>query len=198
MARDQKKKEDVKKKAVARPKKVVGKKPPRKKKEKAPKKVASFRDFIVEPPLKNGRPRAFKSVKDLEKRVDDYMKECDQRMVDKITNIGTVVRVNDPERYTITGLALALGIDRRSLYRYRKEEGFEEFRPTLRKAISACEYVNEQRFYERGSATGAIFNAKCNFKYIEEKPEDEDKERDIKVYINTYEQKEEKAKEESK
>ena len=69
-----------------------------------------------------GNPRKYKNVEELQKGIDAYFEECDAK----------------GEPYTVTGLALALDIDRSTLLRYEKE--FEEdYRVTVKKAKTKVE-----------------------------------------------------------
>ena len=56
-----------------------------------------------------GRPLKFKSVKELQTAIDAYFKKCDERFTqvyDKLA--GKVVKLNNPEPYTVSGLCLIM------------------------------------------------------------------------------------------
>jgi len=94
-----------------------------------------------------GNPRKYKNVEELQKGIDAYFEECDAK----------------GEPYTVTGLALALDIDRSTLLRYEKE--FEEdYRVTVKKAKTKVEN-NIEKFSMMGkyNPTMSIFNLKNNF-----------------------------------
>lgn len=94
---------------------------------------------------KRGRPKLFKSKIDLEKKIDEYFNICDLK----------------EEPYTVTGLALMLDIDRKTLNNYSKNE---EYFPTIKKAKLKIENDLEKRLLTaNGVTTGVIFNLKNNY-----------------------------------
>ena len=96
-----------------------------------------------------GRPLAFKSVKELEKAVDNYF------AVDAHIDQGEGL-VYLP---TMSGLALSLGVDRKTVLNYSNKE---DFFPTINKARCKIESFIETRLYGN-NVTGCIFNLKNNF-----------------------------------
>ena len=96
---------------------------------------------------KMGKPRKYKNVEELQKGIDAYFKECDDK----------------GEPYTVTGLALTLDIDRSTLLRYEKEFE-EEYRVTVKNAKTKIEN-NIEKFSMMGkyNPTMSIFNLKNNF-----------------------------------
>ena len=96
--------------------------------------------------MKTGCPLKFKTVKELEDKIEAYFKDCE---------------VNE-KPYTISGLALSLGVDRRTIVNYSHNE---EFFPTIKKARAKCEnYAEEQLFIGKNTA-GVIFNLKNNYSW---------------------------------
>lgn len=93
---------------------------------------------------KVGRPKAYTDVEMMQQKIDKYFNECD---INK-----------DP--YTITGLAIALDLDRKSINNYAKDS---EFFPTIKKAKLKVENYLEKRLINDSSATGIIFNLKNNY-----------------------------------
>lgn len=91
-----------------------------------------------------GRPKIYKDVETLQKQINAYFNKCD---IDK-------------EPYTITGLAMALDLDRKTLYNYSKDD---EFFPTIKKAKLKVENYLEKHLITDNSTTGIIFNLKNNF-----------------------------------
>jgi hypothetical protein len=87
-----------------------------------------------------GRPLKFKSVKELQKKIDAYFACCEK----------------DGEPLTITGLALALDTSRETLMEYGERE---EFVDTIKKAKLKIEHAYELRNIKRGNA-GDIFALK--------------------------------------
>jgi len=96
-----------------------------------------------------GKPLAFKTVKALEDAVEKYFKE------DAYMGEGED-RVYAP---TMSGLALSLGVDRRTIVNYAHREAYF---PTIKKARARVEVYLEQRLYGN-NVTGTIFNLKNNF-----------------------------------
>lgn len=114
-----------------------------------------------------GRPRKFKSVESLKKRIDEYFDYCDNRTKEfHSEKLGDVV-TSDPEPYTMSGLAFWLGMDRRALLTYSKRK---EFVPTIKAARNRVELDVERRMNDKATFTpGLIFNAKNNFSWVDKK-----------------------------
>lgn len=83
---------------------------------------------------------------DLVVKIDEYFDKCD----------------NDKRPYTMSGLALSLGIDRRTLLNYSKNE---EFFPLIKEARQRVEAQLEECLYRLGNNSGVIFNLKNNFEW---------------------------------
>ncbi len=97
-----------------------------------------------------GQPMKFQTVEALEEAVDNYF-DNDAWMLDK-----------DGEREylpTMSGLALSLGVDRRTVVNYSHNE---EYFLTIKKARARIESFIETRLYGN-NVTGCIFNLKNNF-----------------------------------
>lgn len=99
---------------------------------------------------KVGRPLAFKTVEDLESAVEKYFE------TDAFIDMGDGVKMFAP---TMSGLALSLGVDRKTITNYANRD---EFFPAIKKARSRVEVALEQRLYGN-NVTGVIFNLKNNF-----------------------------------
>jgi len=91
-----------------------------------------------------GRPLKYKNKKELETAIEKYFAGCDKT----------------GEPYTMAGLAYSLGIDRKTLLNYSKEN---QFFPTIKKARSRIEAFNEGQLYTNNHTAGIIFNLKNNF-----------------------------------
>ena len=87
-----------------------------------------------------GRPLKFKTVKELQDKIDDYFKVCDETK----------------EPYMITGLALHLDTDRQTLINYTNRE---EYFDTIKKAKLKVEKAYEKRLIKQGRG-GDIFALK--------------------------------------
>lgn len=127
-----------------------------------------------------GRPLKFKSVKELQGKIDAYFAECDPHMVEatewvearendgklkKDTNGLTYLvevhhkKLTDQIPYTITGLALALDTSRETLINY---EDKEEYFDTIKRAKIKCQNYAERSLFST-TPTGPIFNLKNNY-----------------------------------
>ena len=92
-----------------------------------------------------GQPPKYTSAEEMQKAVDKYFDECDQK----------------DELYTMTGLAIALGMDRRSLVNYASRD---EFFLTIKRARDKVEAkIEELSMRGKINPTMAIFNLKNNF-----------------------------------
>ena len=112
-----------------------------------------------------GRPLKFKSVHLLEEKINEYFDSCfapmyndDGTPVIDPANGSQIMRRIKP--WTLGGLACYLGVDRKTLYNYSKND---KFFPTIKNARAKVEaYVEEQLFTPK-IAAGVIFNLKNNF-----------------------------------
>lgn len=96
-----------------------------------------------------GRPLKFKSVEELQVKIDAYFNECDET----------------GEFYTMSGLAYALETDRALLCRYEQRD---EFYNTIKNAKRKIESQFEQRALNgQYNPTIAIFLMKNNFGYVD-------------------------------
>ena len=99
---------------------------------------------------KLGRPRKYKTVEELQALIDEYFITCD--------------KMHRP--YTITGLALFLDMDRKTLLRYEKEYE-DDFCHTITRAKERVQEFVECCLFKKGIAQGVIFNLKNNFGWEE-------------------------------
>ena len=91
-----------------------------------------------------GRPHKYENVEDMEKAIEEYFMRCDTGGLP----------------YTVSGLALALGMTRETLLRYEEKDSFSD---TIKRAKQKIEEYVETRLFVSGIATGVIFNLKNNF-----------------------------------
>ena len=99
------------------------------------------------------RPWKFKTVAEMESRINEYFEACEQKRVPP----------------TVTGLALFLGLQsRQALLNY---QGRGQFNDAITRAKSRCEAYTEGRLYDRDGVKGAIFSLTNNFKGWSEKPD---------------------------
>ncbi len=94
---------------------------------------------------KTGRPLKFKTVADLQKKIEAYFKACDKKQIP----------------LTITGLAIALNTSRQTLVNYEEKE---EFFDTIKKAKSIIEnHIETMALTGKYVPVISIFNLKNNF-----------------------------------
>ena len=113
-----------------------------------------------------GRPKVYKSAKQMEKAIDKYFEDCQGKpLLDEEGHVLTDKRGNPvmigARAPTVTGLALALGFNsRQTLLNYQAQK---EFVDTITRAKTRCEEYAESRLYTRVGARGAEFSLKYNF-----------------------------------
>lgn len=127
--------------------------------------------------MKAGRPPKYKTVEELQNKIDDYFKSCDGEMLkdsednpvyDKFGN-PVFIHVKPP---TVTGLALFLGFtSRQALLNYQAKPRFVD---TITRAKSFVEAYAEGRLFDKDGCNGAKFSLANNFKGWREHPETND------------------------
>lgn len=137
-------------------------------------------------PKKPGRPLKFKSVEDLQQKIDAYFGDCDPHIATRKISIpkadggkaywGEQEYITDQIPYTITGLALALDTNRFTLLNYQDPDHFaegisdelrEQFIDTITRAKLRCEQFAEQHLFTGKTPAGAVFNLKNNYGWID-------------------------------
>lgn len=114
-----------------------------------------------------GRPLAFKSVEELQAKIDEYFDYCDSRIKQVHSKEGESYAVANPEPYTMSGLAYALGIDRKTLINYKRKD--EKYFHTINRARARVEADIDRRMSDKETFTpGLIFNAKVNFDWVDQ------------------------------
>lgn len=115
-----------------------------------------------------GRPLKYKTVEELQKKIDEYFKKCD----------------SEKRPYTVTGLALALNVDRVTLLNYSNRD--EEFFNTIKKAKGRIEAQLEEHLVDNysGNTTGIIFNLKNNYGWKDKQDIDANVNTEIKVRLD--------------
>ena len=104
------------------------------------------KEYVKHP---GGRPLKFETPEELENAVNQYFAECEVKEKPK----------------TMSGLALALEIDRKTLVNYSNKD---EYFHTIKKARQIVEQQNEEMLVSgKGNATGIIFNMKNNFGWVD-------------------------------
>lgn len=87
----------------------------------------------------------YKTQEDLQKGIDEYFKKCDETQ----------------RPYTMSGLALSLGIDRVTLIRYGDRDLFATQIKEAKDRVQA--QLEENALMGKGNATFTIFNLKNNY-----------------------------------
>ncbi len=119
---------------------------------------------------KGGRPMLYDNAEDLQKDIQAYFDSCWQYKFNKdgevvVDEYGNPIWMQTIP-YTMSGLALAIGMDRRTLLNYEKRD---EFFPTINEARKIVERYAETRLYDKDGVNGAKFNLQNNFKGWEDK-----------------------------
>ena len=86
-------------------------------------------------------------------------------------------------RPTVYGLCLFLDVDRSTLWEY--ETTRSEYSNIIKRAKAIIGQYLENNLYNRDSATGSIFNLKCNFKWIDQ-PNQQQQTNNNQLNINNY------------
>lgn len=136
---------------------------------------------------KGGRPPKYKTVKEIQKKIDKYFEECNGKILKDDNGNIVLDKYDQPIIYgakplTITGLALALGFTtRQALLNY---QGKKEFVDTITRAKTIVEQYAEIRLFDKDGANGAKFSLSNNFKGWAEKQQIEaDVKNDITINI---------------
>lgn len=95
-----------------------------------------------------GRPLKFKSAEELKEKIGQYFKKMDA----------------EKRPYSITGLALELDTSRETLLNYEQKQ---EFFDTIKRAKLRCENFAEEKLFTARNVTGAIFNLKNNYGWVD-------------------------------
>lgn len=92
-----------------------------------------------------GRPRAFKSVEEVEEKINAYFNYCEEK----------------EKPYTMSGLAYYLEISRQTLVNYSNKD---EYFDTIKKARDRVQMqLEENALSNKANPTFTIFNLKNNF-----------------------------------
>lgn len=92
-----------------------------------------------------GRPPTWKNPEDMQVLIDAYFTACEQ----------------DRKPITMSGLALALDVDRKTIVNYAHKD---KFLPTIKRARARCEnYIEDGMISNKINPTAGIFNLKNNY-----------------------------------
>lgn len=116
-----------------------------------------------------GRPLAFQTVAELDLAIKLYFDKCDPHIEKHLIATGVTANgqtmfeerevLTAQKPYTMSGLARAMGIDRRTLLNYKKRD---QFFPSIQGAIDRCEEYTEGQLFGP-FANGAKFSLNNNF-----------------------------------
>lgn len=109
----------------------------------------------------------FKSIEDLEKRIEAYFSGCEYEKTEIAYLDGQKVKIVTKAMRppSMVGLALSLDVSRRTLLNYSKRD---EFSPVLARAKNRIAEWNEAALFSRETYKGARFNLVVNFGYGKE------------------------------
>lgn len=138
-----------------------------------------------------GRPPKYKSVKEMQKKIDEYFESCEGKPLiingEQQYNKQGYPIILDRKHPTITGLALALGFSGRSdlLYYQKHKKDSDKFYDTITRAKSRVEEQMEESLFHKDSSNGAQFALRNNFKdWDADKKQEENKTEGITIVNN--------------
>lgn len=103
---------------------------------------------------------AFSSANELTIAVEKYFIDCAAKRKTVLDRRGVAVDVDCPEIPTISGLAVALGVDRRTVVNYAKRDDYGDI---IARARARVEAAMEQHLMTRDGAQGAKFSLSVNY-----------------------------------
>ena len=104
---------------------------------------------------KAGRPYMFQSAEEVQEQIDEYFERCQI----------------EGKPLTMTGLAVALGIDRKTLLNYQKREDYIIF-PVVKSARQIVQRYMEEHLFGKQQVAGAIFSLKNNFEWVDKREQE--------------------------
>lgn len=117
-----------------------------------------------------GRPLKFKTLEEIQKKINDYFDYCDARAKkvwdDKVQK---EYMISDPAPYTMHGLARSMGIDRDTLINYSHKK---KFFGAIKEARERVAEDVETRMMDGKAQAGSIFNLKNNFGWKDKTEQD--------------------------
>lgn len=148
----------------------------------------------------SGQKSAFNSPEKLQREIDAYFESCYGFMFDKNGNL-KYDKNGEPIRYqkkpfTISGLALSIGISTQTLNRYcigtfdndmDSDPNLGTYRKILVRAKQRIESYVESRLYDRDGTTGARFVLDSSFGWTTQKEASEIQEKQFNMWIREQE-----------
>ena len=121
-----------------------------------------------------GKPLIFKTVDELDKAIRSYFRKCDPHASRRKVFTFNEKTKRNGERwekymteqipYTISGLARHLGTSRQTICNYRDRP---EYFDSIARAKTMCEAYAEEYLFSGKTPTGAMFNLKNNYGWID-------------------------------
>ena len=100
------------------------------------------------------RPKKYNDKNVFEKKVKEYFEYCDK----------------EDKPYTMSGLAFALDMDRKSLLNYSKDEMFFTTKKKAREKVE--QQLEENALMGKANATFTIFNLKNNYGWVDKQEQE--------------------------
>lgn len=115
--------------------------------------------------------KRFETPEKMQEAIEAYFAKCDAGRERKVVSQGRVVVVQgSPIPYTVSGLALALGVDLDTLANYEKRKGYEDYFGIVRAAkLRVLQCLEERGLTGEYNAALVKFQLSCNFGYKEAK-----------------------------
>lgn len=147
-----------------------------------------------------GQKPAFNSPEKLQKQVDAYFDSCFGFMYDKNGNLkydknGEPIRYQN-KPFTVSGLALAVGVTTRTLNRYCSgtfdtdmlgDENLASYKKILVKAKQKIESFAESQLYDKNGSNGARFVLDSSFGWTTQKEKAEIQEKQFNIWLKEQE-----------
>lgn len=126
----------------------------------------------------HGRPLAFETVEELDVAIEEYFASCEEEVWQEFEEEDGSIRwkpvINhkgEIQKYfkkapTMSGLAVFIGVDRRTLLNYSKREPYF---PTVSRAKARIEAYSEEQLYNRAykNHSGIMFSLRNNFDWVD-------------------------------
>lgn len=132
--------------------------------------------------MAGGRPLKFKTVEELEQKINEYFLLCDPHVEEKDAIVWVspkdgpkyqeVTReryITEQKPYTVTGLAVYLDTSRETLINYEERN---EFFDTIKKAKDKIHNFAEEQLFVGRNQAGTIFNLKNNWNWVDKTESD--------------------------
>lgn len=129
-----------------------------------------------------GRPLKFSSAEELQEKIDNYFKHCDEEcklFVDEKTGKSKVIY----KPYTVSGLAVYLDTTRDLLIDYAEKDEFSDTVKRAKAKIAAS--LEERTLTGAYNSTFAIFSFKNNFGWRDKQEVSDTTQQDYEQYLKS-------------